>query len=377
MEHITVNRIRRSSVEGGGAKGSRYNPSIRKTVQIFNEIPYPIGIASREGLKYDLPPGTNFSQNAITICVEYSFNRQAKESLKAVLCSNSVENSPELKLIKDQLSNDSVQYIHNQGKFDVEYVIEEKDLLEHGGIVYIRDLDLVISAKGSGSIRCHPYSREASLYGFSEEIMNDVENNIGQNFIYSLKIIDSFGTIGKRWLRIGDDVVGIDPTSDPSKQDGIYVATNKPSTNNLGSKSMTVERYDVDGIPPYFKLYRHFHDARHTAADEHALKLSEHETRRVKVEADLEISRNTLTKVMQENENLKRAAEINREKHANEMHALRMQLEREIQERVTMQRKDTYEAISQDRKNTAELVKTVPAIILGIIGIVAAAKKMM
>ena len=377
MQHINAKCIRRSSVGGDGARGLRHNPPIRKSIQIFNEIPYPIGIATREGLKYDLPPGTSFNQNAITICVEYSFSKQAKESLKSVLCSNSVENSPELQLIKEQLSNDNIQYIHNQGKFDVEYVIEEKDLVEHGGIVYIRDLDMVISSRGSGSIRCHPYSREASLYGFSEEIMNDVENNIGQNFIYSLKIIDSFGTIGKRWLRIGDDVVGIDPTSDPSKQDGIYVATNKPSTNNLGSKSMTVERYDVDGIPPYFKLYRHFHDARYTAADEHALKLSEHETRRVKVEADLEISRNTLTKVMQENENLKRAAEINREKHANEMHALRMQLEREIQERVTMQRKDTYEAISQDRKNTAELVKTVPAIILGIIGIVAAAKKMM
>lgn len=377
MQHTNAKCIRRSSVEGGGVKGLRHNPPIRKSVQIFNEIPYPIGIASREGLKYDLPPGTNFNQNAITICVEYTFTRQAKESLKSVLCSNSIENSPELKLIKEQLSSDNIQYIHNQGKFDIEYVVEERDLIENGGIVYIRDLDIVISLKGSNSIRCHPYSREAGLYGFSEEIMNDVDNNIGQNFIYSLKIIDSFGTIGKRWLRIGDDVVGIDPITDSSKQDGIYVATNKPSVNRLGSKSMTVERYEADGVPPYFKLYQHFHDARHTPSDEYALKLSEQETRRNRVEADLEISRNSLTKALQENENLKKTAELSREKHANEMHALKMQLEREIQERVTMQRKDTYEAISQDRKNTAELVKTIPAIILGIIGIVAAARKMM
>jgi hypothetical protein len=364
-------------VEGIGHAGASSNPPVTRTMKIFNEIPYAIGIASRDGLKYDLPPSTNLVQNSLIVQIQYELSRGSRDTLEKLLCSSSVDNSIELQLIKQALSQDGFPSRGRQTRFDIEYIITESDLKQHGGVVYISDLDLVISTKGCDAIKYHPYGKEASLYAFAEESFNEVDNITGQNFIYSIKLIDNFGNIGKRWLRIGDDVVLIKPVKDQTRTDGIYVATKKPSVNNLGEAVNLTERYDIDQVPPYFKLYKQFHDARHTAEDEMTMKLSEFEMKRKKMETDLAVSENALLRVTQEADNLRMTAESMQTKHANEMHSMRMQLEREVQERITMQRKDQYEAVSVDRKNTAELVKVVPAIVLGLIGIIAAVQKVL
>lgn len=374
MEYINTKCIRRWSVEGVGTP-NRSSPSVARTMKIFNEIPYTIGISSRDGLKYDLPPGTNLVQTGVVVWIQYDFKKFSRESLEKLLCSGAVQNSPELQLLKQVFSQDGGGMYGRFNKFDIEYVITEKDLLDHGGTVYVRDLDLVISTKGCGAIKYHPYSKEANLYAFGEQSLSELDNISGQNFIYSINLIDNFGQIGRRWLRIGDDVVAVNPVRDETKTDGVYVATNKPSVNSIGDGRMVVERYDVEETPPYFKLYKTFHDARHTAADDMAMKLAEYESKRLKSETDLTISQNALNRVTQEAENLRRNAELQEAKHKDDMHRMRMQLDLEMEERLTMRRKDRYEAASAARKDTAELVKVVPAIILGIIGVVATAQK--
>lgn len=373
MEQLNAKCVRRASVEGaGGSIGS-----VTRTMRIINEIPYPIGIASREGLKYDLPSSNNLSLNSLIVQVRYDLSKTSRDTLETLLCSSSVENSPELQLVKQAFAQDKLPPPFSRTKFDIEYVITEKELLDHGGLIYIRDLDLVISSRGCTAIKYHPYSREASLYAFSKESFNDDNSAYGNNFIYTTKLIDNFGQIGKRWLRIGSDVVELTPIKDEALSDGIYVATRKPSINNLGNSTNLIERYDVDQETPYFKIYRHFHEARHTVDDEMKMKIAEFENKRIKMETDLTISQNRLDSVTQEAELLRNKIAIDEKEFAQKIYILDTQLKLAIKERDNMYVKDKYESISADRKNTIELVKVVPAIVLGLIGVIAAAQKVM
>ena len=369
MEYINTKSINRCAVEVVPGRTPRSTPAIVRTVMIFNEIHYPIGVASRDGLKYNLPPSTNLVRNAIIIQIRYTLSRKSKESLETLLCTNAVENSPELRLVKQQLLDNPNRILMHEGKFDIEYVITEKELKEHGGLVYIRDLDLVFSTRGYEAIKYHPYSSEAGLHAFGKECTEETGFNSGNKFTYSLKIIDNFGSIGKRWLRIGEDVVLIKPTRDKTQSDGIYVNTRKPSTNSLGETGEFVERYDPDKPPPYLKLFTNFHDAKNTLEDEMQMRMVEFEHKRLKLETEATVSKNALQRATQENENLRRTHEFAREKHANDMHTLRMQLEREIQERRTLYEKDKYDAISTDRKNRTETLKNFHLVVSGLISV--------
>jgi hypothetical protein len=147
--------------------------------------------------------------------------------------------------------------------------------------------------------------------------------------------------------------------------------------NNVGNKRNEVERYDIEDVPPYFKLYKHYHEAKHTQEDETAIKLSELKSKQLKAETDLQVAQLNLDKVTQENQNLKDSNRLMSEKHSNELRILTRQMELEVQERLTLQQKDKYDAVSNERKNATELIKVVPTIILAIIGVVATAQKVL
>lgn len=368
MLHKQANSIQRWTNGGVDFHSNRIEPPVSRHVKYRNGTCKTIGVASRDGIKFDILPKPE-PNNAFVVQVEYVFTHPTRENLIEFVNSHICDNSPELNLIKEYNIHEKPGYL-NRGKYQFEYVIFENDLVESGGLVYITDLDLVLSTKGHRSIPFHPYSREAELHKFLDRQKSEVIDNTGGNFIYSINIVDNFGKIGTRWLRIGDDVVKIDPVIDSTRTDGIYVWTNKPQNGRLDESGRFAERYELDQEPPYFKLHKAYHEARYTRQDEDQLKCNEFQAKITKIEADLQLSQNSLEKATMERDNLERQMEIQANDFANKMHQMRMQLEREAQERETMRVKDRYEAASQERKNAAELIKSVPAIILGIIGIV-------
>lgn len=368
MLHKQASSIQRWTNGGVDFQSSRIEPPVSRHVKYRNGTCKTIGVATRDGIKFDILPKPE-PNNAFIVQVEYVFTHPTRENLIEFVNAHLNDNSPELKLIKEYNLHEKPGYL-NRGKYQFEYVIFENDLTESGGVVYITDLDLVLSTKGHAQIPFHPYGREAEIHKFLDRQKAEASDSVGGNFIYSINIVDNFGKIGTRWLRIGDDVVQIDPITDSTRTDGIYVWTNKPQNGRLDEAGRFAECYDLNQEPPYFKLHKTFHEARYTKQDEDQIKCNEFKAKIIKIEADLQISENSLSKANLDKENLERNMESQRVEFANQMHRLNMQLEREIQERETMRAKDRYEAVSQERKNTSELIKSVPAIILGIIGIV-------
>jgi len=369
MQHFNTKTIRRWTTEAKGYRANKQVSDVTKVVRMFNETHYPIGVATRDGLKYDIAPNHNLRHSAFIVLVEYSISGNVKECLERLLCTQSLENSPQLKLIKEQLLNSAEQHSARGCRLDLEYVISDSDLINHGGVIYDRDLDIVVSRNGIKEINYHPYSREADLHSFGNELASNVEA-VSKNFIYAVNIVDNFGTIGDRWIRVGDDIVRIPASTDPTKSDGIYVACTKPANNAVSKQSTVIERYEVDDKTPYFNLYKNYGSAKWTESDELKIKLTESETKRIKAESDLLSSENNLLKVKEEKENIKRNAQLQIEKHENDIRSLKLQIDKEIHERETIRRKDMYDAVSTDRKNTTDIIKTVSAVTVALLGIV-------
>lgn len=248
------------------------------------------------------------------------------------------------------------------------------------GVIYLEDFDLLLfygeNAEARSQRTFHPYSARGVAQRHLMRVTTDVK--VG-DFSFNIKIVDNFGEFGDRWLRIGDKVIRVRPVVDQGTQDGIYVMYRNHSFAGNDDMHLLVSHYKLaeEDAVPYFQLYKTQIDAQ--SAPE-AQAIAEHEVRRKEaearaIEAQSKLTRaigeselikvkqsHEITKLMQENENLKAEKETWIEKQKTE----KLKTQAEQAKLANETAKQAGDAEANRRKNISELIKYVP-LVLGLI----------
>jgi hypothetical protein len=377
MQHATAPTLNCWSQDGVdlGHPSDRF--SFERTTKIVNNSAHQVGVATREGLKFEVQPTFSLRENnrKLLVRVAYNVDKPTYESVKRHLAS-SQDNSPELKIIRDSWSAQLIADHRFGARVVLDYPIDIEMIQKYGGAVYFTDLDMVISLGPPGNIPAHPYSRDGALYSHWKEISPALNGSSSGNFIYSIKIIDNQQRIGPRYAKLRDSVIKIEPTKDSKLADGFYVITNRAVSSGVETSALYSEYYATEEGIPFYQLCRTYQEAELIGTDrEMEMARMKWEGAMSEASAKIKAAETAVAKSLAEKENLTRDAETKAQQHQHDMDRMREEVRKAQEERITVAYKDKVDIASTERKNTLELVKTVPAVILGILAAVMAFHK--
>lgn len=340
---------------------------IEYKLSYINNLCAPVTIGWRSGFKFSLPPEPSMTSRNLIIRVEIIVSRIVKNDIQRVLSAVDENSTSELKAMREAFNLQLQENTYGGANIVLDYPISMDILKEYGKTVYLNDLDCVISLESLENTPHHPYSVE----GQKQRILENSNLITDQNsFGYSVEIIDNSGRYGDRYLNIGNKVFRVSPRKDTTKQDGVYVLSNNSVENEYSSNEMTVRHYPYSVAEDLVGLYRTADEAM-SFGD---ISLTRKQTL-LTLEHDLLLNKSELQKAKHsyETEALEKQREIelrkaDREEYSRNLEDMRKRSERDLElERLRL--KDHYEKKSYERKEAAEIIKYVPAIITGAIAI--------
>lgn len=172
------------------------------------------GVVAVEG------PNAATSGEAFYITVEYDLQTNVELDARELFATfNLPDNSPLRKELYTRINslNNTVQWNNNR-RFRFTVAVTADQLDAAGGVVYLRDFDLIVGYDHLREQALHPYSQEGQLARMRQQI--DYGNE-GVNLRFVL--IDNTGRIESHWYNNGVAVVEIKPQRDAQLADGLYV----------------------------------------------------------------------------------------------------------------------------------------------------------
>lgn len=299
-------------------------------------------------------------KKSLVIRVEITITHEVYDSVQLYLLAVNDSASPELKLLRDAFTQQNQSNSYRGATLILEYPIDLETLRNYGGTVYYSELDLLVSMLPSAQVPAHPYSAEGRNQHLisSESVLNEA---IG--FGYSISIVDNAGQYGDRYFNIAGKIYRIPASKDPTRRDGIYVASPLPVQGEMGMRDPKVRYYPFELAETELGLYRTVEEAK-TLGD----PTTSRREALAKLEHDLAAASRTnqLLRTEQEAENLRVSREIARLEAENQKRDKELEVLKAERTEATLRAKDYYETRSYDRKDQSEAVKFIPAIIIGI-----------
>jgi hypothetical protein len=333
-------------------------------VSYINNLPVPVTIVWRSGLKFVLRPEPSMTNNKLLVRIHIVIGRAVKSDIERVLSEVTTKSSDELKAMREAFSLQIKESTYGGATVILDYPIGIDVLRNNGGSIYCHELDSVISLADINSVPYHPFSPE----GRNQRIIEANTSVINQyDFNYSIEIVDNEGRYGERYLNISNKIYRVVPKMDPNRQNGVYVLSNSPVEGKLGISEVGVTYYTFDDAETELHLFRTREDAAELGDKQTARKRELAELDHEMALQRLELTR---TKQLYEREVVERERETRRMEREREAHLSAMQDLREAAEHsMAFERqriKDHYESLSFKRKDQSELVRWIPAIITGI-----------
>lgn len=339
---------------------------IRSTPINYTNLDLTLGY--RNGAKFVLPKQYDAEKYGLVIRTEILITSLVEIHADYALSVPDEHSSAELMLIKEAIRNIDQSNPYRRGNFgglnlSVDYEISIEQLKEHGGVVYLEEIDLVVSLLNQEKTPAHPYSKE----GLIQTACGGVDAYGDGQFGYGVEIIDTLGKIGDRYLNIGGRIHRIPVQINPTRQDGIYIRWNQWVENEYAMPREHSERYDPEEAEKQFQLYRTYVDALRAGDREQARKEElaelEHETALIKQQFQKE-------KVQYETKQLEMEERIKTLLHQMDMREKeRAEQLSKIQHEHEIERgkiRDYYESRSLDRKDSSEVIKILPTLAVGI-----------
>lgn len=234
--------------------------------------------------------------------------------------------------------------------------LEKSDLAERRGI-YLRNLDVVVGLAIYADEIIHPRSDEGVA-------MSHRMSNGGSGLNLKILIVDPFRKLGSRWINVNGALFRIDPVYDSALEEGIYFADGKQT-------SMKDIRLSLEDGCEKLRLFATQEQAR-TYGD-----LKDEELRQRQLEAEESKRSYEQLKLQLEKENLllkdeqAKSTLINTRidtetKTANGLRDYIRSMEERHQDELIAERKFRNEMHSMERKDSSELLKWLPGIIIGM-----------
>lgn len=259
----------------------------------------------------------------------------------------------------------------NRNRVSTEHIFELDNLLEtvHG---YSHEFDVVVSTRSPEGLDLHPYSQNY------KEV---VQTGIDPRFVagVTVRIVDNSGQMAHRYMNLGGRIIEVKPEVDWSRKEGVYVTIrdnvkgqmvteySEPFSHDF-SKEKTTEKSPV--------LYFSREEAKilgdPKAERDRELREEDAKARAGKLKLEAELLGH-----QRELEVFKADFLLSQQRYQQQRAELEEQL-REEEYRRSLEReriKDEYQEKSYKRKESAELLKTLPSIIAGTMALYALFKK--
>lgn len=347
------------------------NPITYK-VSYINNLSKAVTVVWRSGLRFVLPPQRGMESNKLVVRVEITIDASAAPDIRRQLSAVNDASSSELKALREAFTVKILENTYGGATLILDYPLSLEQLHACGGSVYYHELDSVISLHDHQSAPPHPYSEEGRNLRLIEA--SDLGLS-GIGFGYSVEIIDNNKSYGDRFLNIGNKVYKVAAQKDRDRRDGIYVIANHPTQGEIGREGRDVQYHPFEGAEEKLGIFKSAEDALNlgdaSLARKHEIVSLEHNLAKQKIE--LQETKNAHQKEMLEKETELKRVETERDRQTRIITEMReaaehsMKMERE-------RAKSYYEDRAYDRKDTNEVLKFLPSIIVGIGAVLMAIK---
>lgn len=361
---------------------SAYKP-VKINFSYFNYTGGDITIIDRENMKFTIKPlasGASRIGDGIMVVKNYIFN-------DAVIIDEitlSSELTQDRELLRKAFANRR-RISPNETAVDIVYTLSPEAFREFDECVYIRELDIVVTRNHNEKV-VHPYSEEGMLLNASPESLNKAFSGLGFRWVTHKYLKETL------YLNFYGMVVSVSSVQDLQMEEGFYVYV-KGLEDTEGSTRLI--RLSLEDAIEKYNLTKSLYDAQRAMSIEERLandfemkkgeqKLSildrEHQLKMVqashaeqalfakmeeldrKSAADRESFAMENAKRQREHEQYLAKLVTDQEKAFRDMEAFKekLQLERDSQ-----LRKEYYEDRSLSRKDSSEITKWLPGLILG------------
>lgn len=323
-----------------------------------------IKLGFRNGLVLDVPSRQSRVHQAFIVRQELYLSDNVKHSARDKLISHEGPKSDDLRQFEKLFMGSYRDQTHGLSmKYD--YEITPASMNDHSGTIYLVEQDIILSTKRD-DIPLHPFCYEAMTKA-PKGTRTLGENGLG------VEIIDNHERIGPRFMRLLGKTVKIDAVRNALKRDGVYL-----KYRGIVESSNDSVQDIVDYIPPEAMqdakwLFRTYAECRN--APEHEVELSyelkqlDLQGKKISAESSLVKSEQDREKLDLENRNLILQRQLDDEERRTRHfeNELNRRYSREDHETKLEQirTKDFYEERSTVRKDSSEMWKFIPTVLMG------------
>jgi len=263
----------------------------------------------------------------------------------------------------------------------VEYHIPAEDFDANGGVLYLQNIDLLVSVLDQASTAPHPHSvqgrRDRDAYDFKTEMAP-------KGLFYGVYIRDSDRQYGSRFININGTVYGVPVLAGTGEDpDGVYCVTSGRTTSEFVPQRILTEYYSFEDADTKLGLYQTYNEALTLGKPEERfkqqydervqkLKLDELQFKEERVAAEREFE--------QQRDAYKRAQlnldfELKRLDQNNRLYVAELERREQMNRHQMMVLKEMIELNGHNRRESTEILKLIPTLLTTVATYVAAYKK--
>lgn len=347
--------------------------------EFVNELDKPLTIVLRNGLPFVLRGQPRAGKRQVIVRCEIILRGGTRHETANVLDQITDKSPATMRALKRAYEQHQVAYL---GQSDivviVEYVISSAQLRQYGNSLYHGGLDMWMSTEQSTVQAMHPYSEEGMIQSCIWNNKPEAVKDGGA--LFAVEIVDNAGVFGDRFLNIANEIYPVRSKRDPLRRDGVYVTRTNPSEGEMGAGEVKAGFYPFvldDGSVVDFTtmhLYRTYVDAK-TLGDIASVRKEE----LAKMDFTLQLNKRELEALKQDHEREKVTTArlqqewderlMEKDKRNRDLEAERDRIKHDL-DLERLRQKDKYEQRSTERKDSSDFIKLLPALILGLVGLV-------
>lgn len=339
---------------------------LHKRIEYRNGTKYDVTVVDRTGVVVRIPRYPNAHSCRITMRVTWSIRRDMVDEFLKSMDGYQFLNNPELNMIVQTVIRERQHWSSSHINAYVDYEVMQDEFTSHVHSVYLTNQDTVFSILPLSEVPSHPHSFHAA------QVPEEVQHEFTQDEYSHLKIeyIDNTKTRGDRFVNLCGKVHRLVPKSSVNKSDGIYLYSRERKMGTKSQYFIEKKHVLVDDAEKELGVYKTSEEALYGGDPKTGVKIRlidaereltdiKHELARKNLEleaigADGKIrdsQQRALREDLQRTHDLLRASEENR----------RLVMSNEI-----TNRKHELEMKNLNRKETYDLIKMVPGLVLVI-----------
>lgn len=351
---------------------------VEVTINYFNFLPFTVSVVERNGFRHSVRGvhGENATQCDFIIRVRYFLRADGLDDVRRIINKLSVGADDELQIIRGKFVGDGKFSARTCNGYEIllETRYTQEQFARENGELYCAKRDLVISAKSLEDASAHPHNSD-SVDG--DELLVSTYSELNpHDYAIKTEIIDNLNEIGPKYGYSLGKVIKITPKKDPKRLNGVYITSIEKNGLSISGFKLNTIKYEPDEVQEKFGLYSRKDEAE-TGGDVAGSR---------KLELENKIHELALLKREYDQNSLKTKIEMDEVDHARKIESIQWEerlktLQRENEHLTHLRdiersdRKDFYERNSQVRKDTVDIMKFLPQLVIGIGAIILAYNK--